>query len=391
MILLNLDPGGNKAATIEKPDITKLVFKTISKKYSDVVSKRYAELVSTFLKDNMKFPKDGIYKIEDERFVIFNPKTNKWKKLNTGKSDYVISSNSDFWTAYDSKFPFLNDFRHEIEAIICNQTTNMFEEVPTDVRYIEVNDDKFVCKAAGDSTLWQVLKEYMAENVAEDYACEILKQVFNATEYPIFIIKNGITQATITCKGIKTTKDLNTLQSFLNQSFLPKDAEELFIRVRNILIFGKDLRHYMISDSYRNGRPVYKMSGLSVVDFGIQKDWPDGTFWFGGILLNKENLALLEKILNDGSHKSSIGAPSIDFDDGISSFNVSFLECNDFISIMSTSFGVRHNIMNYNFEPSSVQFDLQNKSRFERLISKDVKQLIEENKDVVPIKIFESN
>lgn len=327
MVLLNLNSEGNEAATIEKPNILYSVFDAISKKYNEKTAKRYSELVANFLKDNMAFPDDGIYKLEGSQFFVFDLKTKKWKKTDKGKADYVIAPTSDFWVKYDQTFPFLKVFKKEIETIIHTQTKEMFDQKQSEIRYIEVRDKEIVCHQAEEVVLSGVFRDYLAEDATNDYVNDLLKFVFDTPEYPVFVIYKGMIHACITSKKVKSQKKLDDLMTYLQESFLPEDAKQIYIRVRNVLTFGKDKAHYLITEIDAEGRPIYELCGFKVVDLGIYKVNEKYSLPFAGILLTQENAdRIFKELVNESEKRHSEGREYKGsfwyFNDGITEFSL---------------------------------------------------------------------
>lgn len=261
ILLTNLEK--NQGATIEKLSITQDVQNIICARYNNEVALEYAKSVSDFVKQNMRFPEDGIYKISDtDLFLKFNLKSRKWKETSTGKKDYVIDENSNFWEKFDQEFKYLEDFKSEIQEILKQKTTEMFDEKPIVIKYIELIDDKYVAQVETKSNLATVFKEYLDERAVEEFIQKLLKEVYGTNEMPIFVINNGIIDTAITSNKIVSNKKMNNLKPFIKKFFSPKHAEEMYIRLLNVLVYGVDYRDYEFIGHDQYGNPIFKMANL---------------------------------------------------------------------------------------------------------------------------------
>lgn len=281
---------GIGAAVITFPSIEEVIYEILIRWYSEEKAKQYAANVQEFFEQNAEFPEDGFYKLEDEVFYRLDTEYNSWVKTKNTKTSYVINDkNVEFWQKFDEKIPYMEDYKAEIQQIIFNTTSAMFDVAMVKTSFVSRNVDGVSTVGVNeDSAIKAALCSYVNEQEREAYIAKILAVVFHSDTMPIFVIDKGITVSAITKDSISTDLDEKALQDLLNKSFSADDVQHLQVRIMNAIKYGVDSVEEVLVDE--NGDFVVNIGGLHVIP---DKNAPGK----GTIANDKNNIDLISSFL----------------------------------------------------------------------------------------------
>lgn len=115
------------AAIINKPSFSNSLGEVLARSYQKDIAKRYSKLISDFIFENLSFPEDGIYCVQEGTFRCFDEKKNAWIDTKLKASDYVVDENSSLWECFNGQFKFLKKVSHSIKSAVKSITENMFD------------------------------------------------------------------------------------------------------------------------------------------------------------------------------------------------------------------------------------------------------------------------
>lgn len=281
---------GEGATIITFPSIEKSIKKILLRWYSKEKTEQYAGNVQRFFNENAKFPKDGVYKLEDEVFYLLNIQNCVWEKTKNTKKSYVISDeNSKFWEEFEKKLPYLMTYKADIQQIIHDTTATMFDVVVQKTSFVSLGTKVEATLGINDgSAIKAAISNYVNPQEQDAYIARILAEVFHSDDMPIFVIEEGITVAVITSNSIFTDVSDNALLDLLKKSFSANDAQFLQIRILNGIKYGINSEEEVTINE--NGRLLYNIGGLHVLPFG---DYDKYCL----VVQDKNNTQLFSKIL----------------------------------------------------------------------------------------------
>ena len=262
MVLIKPSVG---AAVITFPDIKDVIQEILLRWYSDVKATQYAADVQKFFEENAKFPEDDIYKLENRVFYRLNVQKSTWDKTKNTKTSYVINDkNAKFWEAFDKRFPYLMDYRAEIQQIIQNTTSAMFDVAMVKTSFVSRDaDGVFAVRMNEDSAIKAAIKEYVNPKEQEAYIVKILTEAFHLDTMPIFMIDKGVTVAAITKDTISTDVDDKAIYDLLKKSFSADDAKHLKIVIVNAIKYSVNSEDKILINEH--GEIVVNVGGLHII------------------------------------------------------------------------------------------------------------------------------
>lgn len=265
--MLLVKPGVG-ATVIAFPNIEDAVQKVLLRWYSDSKAKQYSADVQEFFKTNAKFPENDVYKFENRALYRLNVQNGTWEKTKNTKASYVIDDkNVKFWEAFDKSFPYLLDYKAEIQQIIQNKTSTMFEVAMLKTNFANRNTDGlFELDLKEGSLIQEAIIDYVKPQEQEAYITKILTAVFHMETMPIFLMDNGVTVAAISKNTISTDVDDKALKDLLEKSFSTDDAQLLQNKLINAIRYNIDLAEEVLVNE--RGEIVVNIGGLHVIPFG---------------------------------------------------------------------------------------------------------------------------
>lgn len=254
MVLLYFEKDGTiKAATIQKPDIIPRVTEVLGTAYKPELAECYAKKVADFFVTKMRFPEDGIYRLNGEgKLCRFNLKKKEWNQNGDETSKYVINESSDFWKEFDKEFPYLLSSRKELVSMVEEQTIKMFEISPDIDCSIRFDGNQFYTDKGIIHAFNAIISEYCTEETTQAMMSEFLQEVFGTKSIPVFVIFDNDSQIILTKSSVVTDKIWGTIKEFLSKHFSKEDVEKIFVNAKNYILFGLDYNKYEIIKVFDN-------------------------------------------------------------------------------------------------------------------------------------------